>query len=285
MLYPFQSISYWGRLITEELPFIGFNLVLDQFSSLVADATVGEWLFDGFPEGILQWLDEQKEALPPEYAYLADLIPFDKFAWFYGRNGSADYDGRFEMNTGKNDINTLGVLKTWNGKANVSGLRGECAKIKGTTGELWPPFDTKEPGDATFFVSDFCRSLTLKYDGKFDKHGLKGRRWIGDDRVFDNGEKYEEAACWCGAETDEECPDVKAGVYNASKCSFGAPAFASYPHFYLADPFYLKDLTGLEPNYEKHETYIALEPTAGIPLEVRARIQINLWMRPEERLE
>lgn len=247
-------------------------------------STVGEWLFDGYPEGLLEWLEEVKEELPPEYEFLGDLIPFHKFAWFYDRNASAAYDGRFEMYTGKNDINELGVLKSWNGKDEVAGLRGECKKIKGGTGELWPPFSKKNTPDATFFVTDFCRSLTLTNDGSYEKWGIKGQKFIGDDRVFDNGDKYEEAFCWCGAETDAECPDVKPGVFNASRCSFGAPAFVSYPHFYLADPYYLEGLEGLEPVREKHETYLVVEPTAGIPMEVKARIQINLWMRNEPNL-
>lgn len=249
---------------------------------MISDATVNEWLFDGYKEGLLNWIDEfVREEVPPEFEFLLDLVPFDRFAWFYERNASAAYDGRFVMNTGNSDINKLGVLKSWNGKDEVAGLRGECAKVQGTTGELWPPFPIKDTPDATLFVTDFCRTLTLRHEGEFNKFNLKGRKWVGDDRVFDNGDKYEEAACWCGAKNETECPDVKPGVYNASRCSFGAPAFASFPHFYLADPSYLVNLTGLEPNQEKHETYLALEPTAGIPLEVRARIQINLLMRNE----
>lgn len=271
-------------MIEEDLALEALELVLDQKSSLISNASVGEWMFDGIREGLLTWLNEEKENLPPEYEELGDLIPFDKFAWFYERNGSATYDGRFEMLTGKNDINELGLLKTWNGKTEVGGLRGECAKIKGTTGELWPPFDTKNPGDATLFITDFCRTLTLKHDGKFNKHGLKGFKWIGDDRVFDNGVKYEEAACWCGAQNITHCPDLRPGVYNASRCSFGSPAFVSFPHFYLADPYYREHLDGMKPDRAKHETYIALEPTAGIPLEVRARIQINFLLRNEPRL-
>ena len=31
-------------------------------------------------------------------------IPFDRFGWFYDRNGSETYDGLFEMFTGEDDI-------------------------------------------------------------------------------------------------------------------------------------------------------------------------------------
>ena len=34
----------------------------------------------------------------------SDNIPFDRFGWFYDRNGSESYDGVFEMFTGEDDI-------------------------------------------------------------------------------------------------------------------------------------------------------------------------------------
>lgn len=252
-------------------------------TEMFTTATVREWLFDGFQDGILDWAHELVEEgeLPPGIPE----IPYEKFGWFALRNGSSSFDGRLNIFTGKDDINKLGLFKTWNGKDKLGHMSGECDKVQGTTGELWPPFDTKAKGkpDAKMFITDVCRSLTLKYDSKFEKHGIKGWKWIGDDSLFDNGQKYPENACYCMAD-EKECSNIKPGIFNASKCQFGAPAFVSFPHFYLADESYLEGIEGLSPDKEKHELFVALEPEIGIPLEVRARLQINLFMRNEPLL-
>lgn len=259
------------------------DALLNQMTEMFTTATVGEWLFDGFQDGILDWFQELIEAgeVPPGFPE----IPFKKFGWFALRNGSAEYDGRFEIYTGKDDIKKLGIFKTWNGKETLGTMKGECDKIKGTTGELWPPFDTKSKNkpDATMFIPDVCRSLTLKYDSKIERHDIKGWKWVGDDSMFDNGHIYPENECFCQADK-KECPNIKPGIFNVSKCQFGAPAFASFPHFYLADESYLKNIDGLSPNKTKHEMYVALEPEIGLPLEIRARLQINLFVRNEPML-
>lgn len=46
----------------------------------------------------------------------------------------------------------------------------------------------------------------------------------------------------------------------------GAPAFASFPHFYLGDPSLLENIEGLKPDPEKHNSYIDIHPTLGMPL-------------------
>lgn len=256
------------------------DALLMQMGDMFTTATVNEWLFEGFQDGVLDWLLDliASGELPPSLPI--PEIPYDKFGWFAKRNGSALFDGRFNMFTGKDDIKKLGLLKTWNGKEELGVMTGECDKIKGTTGELWPPFDKKKKTDATMFIPDVCRTLTLKYESELKKHGIKGWKWIGDDSLFDNGHKYPETACFCTAD-EEECPNIKSGIFNASQCQYGAPAFASFPHFYLADESFLAGIEGLSPEKEKHEMYVALEPEIGLPLEIRARLQINLFMRNE----
>lgn len=65
-----------------------------------------------------------------------------------------------------------------------------------------------------------------------------------------------------------------------SDCRYGAPIFASFPHFYLANASYLNAVTGLSPNQSKHEFAISLEPITGIPLDVDAKLQINTLIQP-----
>lgn len=75
------------------------------------------------------------------------------------------------------------------------------------------------------------------------------------------------------------------GLLNASACKFNAPAYVSFPHFYLADPELMEPFhpdSDLWPNRKQHESYISLMPAPGIPLDVAIRMQINFLTRPLE---
>lgn len=42
----------------------------------------------------------------------------------------------------------------------------------------------------------------------------------------------------------------------------GAPVFISNPHFYQSDPKFLREVEGLEPKKELHETYFKIQPVS-----------------------
>lgn len=89
-----------------------------------------------------------------------------------------------------------------------------------------------------------------------------------------SGTLYPENTCFCGG----QC--VPSGVMNVSSCRFGTPIFMSFPHFYQADPFYVNQVEGLNPNKDEHEFYMILEPKTGLALEVAARFQVNMLVEP-----
>lgn len=259
-----RYLPKWEREIANDL-FLGMTC------DLTKTARVKELLFDGYNDTILTLLNAIKKKFPS----LNINIPFSKFGWFYERNGSAMHDGRMNIRTGKDNIFDVGYLQSWNHKNHTKFFRGQCGNVVGTTGELWPPIkDNLTHDDITMFIVDICRSLTLKYETNMKKYDVHGIKWTGDESMLDGND------CWCLA---DKCPDsiLKRGVFNASTCQFGSPAFMSYPHFYLADKSYRENVAGMSPNKSKHEMYIALEPKSGIPLEIRARLQINLLLTPE----
>ncbi len=145
----------------------------------------------------------------------------------------------------------------------------------GTTGRIWPTNINSED-DITVFPPDICRSISLAPTAE-NFTSWQRSKWIGDERVFDNGDTYPSNLCFC---TGSECPDLKAGVMNITDCQHGMPAFISYPHFYLADPSYADAVDGLDPAKEKHEFSITLDPTHGTPLELNARLQMNMLLQP-----
>ncbi|XP_078051658.1 scavenger receptor class B member 1-like [Augochlora pura] len=69
---------------------------------------------------------------------------------------------------------------------------------------------------------------------------------------------------------------------NVSSCRYGAPVFASLPHFNRADSSLRDKVIGLNPDDEKHDFAITLEPTTGIPLKVQARLQVNVLLEPSK---
>lgn len=265
----FQAVAYNVRnaLMLEKK---ALNLVLrPPLASLTVKKTVRELLFDGYDDKILDVLQYLK--------FLKFKIPFKKFGWFVERNNSATYDGRFEMYTGQKNFTHMGEMTAWNYSNKTNYYSGECKKVRGTSGELWPT-NMNETGDITFFIPDVCHSLTLTYDKPFSLFGITGSKWVADARVFDNGKKYPKNSCYCTGERSS-CPDVLSGVQNVSDCRFGAPVFASFPHYYLADPAYVNAVDGLSPNRSLHEFSLSLEPKTGIPLRVDAKLQINILLQ------
>lgn len=99
------------------------------------------------------------------------------------------------------------------------------------------------------------RSVKLTYTNTSTFQGLTGRKYIGDGMMLDNGENEPSRKCYC---PNGDCGP--SGTLNISTCKFGAPAFVSMPHFYLADPSYTKNITGMDPDQSKHELSILIEP-------------------------
>ncbi|KAJ8898075.1 hypothetical protein PR048_003435 [Dryococelus australis] len=98
------------------------------------------------------------------------------------------------------------------------------------------------------------RSIWFDYAEDAEVDGLPAYRYSGGASIVDNGTLDSGNECYCGG----RC--VPAGVLNVSSCRFGSPAFVSYPHFYLADPYYLDQVDGLHPQADKHRFDITIEP-------------------------
>lgn len=255
---------------------MAINFIINKHNSkLFIIKTVRELLFDGYEDSLLTFIKKINST--------AFDVPFDQFGWFVDRNGSSKFDGRFNMYTGRNNIKTLAMLTSWNGHSSVSFYKNGCGMFNGTTGELWP-LHLELNETISVFVPDICRSIPLMYHDEPNFYSIKSKRWIGDSRVFDNGNNYPDTSCFCTNQI-ENCPDLDVGVMNLSDCHYGAPAFVSFPHFYLANESYLNALDGLHPNRDEHEFSIALESTTGIAMDANGRLQINILIQPLKYIE
>lgn len=190
------------------------------------------------------------------------------------RNGSYLRDGLFNMATGEDDISQIGVLHNWNYKDHTDFYEGSCNAVVGSSGEFWPPKRTKQDV-VGLFSPDLCRSVpqlavgsprltsvvcyrfvNFYYENEVEMLGMKAYKYKSGRQLVDNGTLDEANSCFCGG----DC--VRSGVLNVSSCRLGAPAFVSYPHFYLADEYYRDSVVGMTPSEDKHDIYIVMEPVS-----------------------
>ncbi|CAH2108670.1 unnamed protein product [Euphydryas editha] len=234
-------------------------------TNIFLKANVSSWLFDGVQDPILD-LVGQIPGLPY-------TIPFDRFGWFYKRNGSIEADGIFVTNTGSDNFRELGNIERWQ-NSNRTVYRDQCGELKGTTGELWA-LEKNQP-EINIFAADLCTHMSLAYSGEVMIRGLRGMEFAANDSLFDNGHKYSNMACFCDEARDENC--LPSGALNVSSCKYGAPAFVTRPHFLGMDPYYPSKIQGLTPN-EKHNFKMSIEPIIGMPLAISAQLQANALVR------
>ncbi|XP_073972729.1 protein peste-like isoform X2 [Rhodnius prolixus] len=255
----------WSRLMTSPLSIA----MIQTGQKIYIQKKVGDLLFFGYKDPLLDIAD----SLPK---FIGVDIPFDKFGWFYKRNESSDFEGVFNMNTGVNDIYQLGRLHNWNYYNFTNFYDEPCDMVNGSAGELFPPNQTKEKA-IEFYSADLCRSLKLTFKEEEVIHGITGYKYTGNEYTFDNGTLDPSNECFCNGACSP------AGVLNVTSCRYGAPGFVSFPHFYLADKFYLDQVEGMRPDAAKHTLFITLQPETGIPLDVAARFQINILLSPIEK--
>ncbi|KAL1376210.1 hypothetical protein pipiens_017029, partial [Culex pipiens pipiens] len=224
--------------------------------------TAGELLFDGYEDNMV---------LMGKQLFDASEVPFDRVGWFYTRNNSADLIGHYNVHTGVDDIFKIGSMAEWNYKPRTDFFAGHCGMLNGSAGEFYPPGLTKDV-PIQLFTPDMCRSLPLDFEQEEEVAGIRGYKYAGGPRTVDNGTQFPETACFSAGEI------VPSGVLNISSCRFGTPVFMSFPHFYGADEYYLNQVEGLNPDKSKHQLYMTMEPTMGIPLDVAARFQLNIML-------
>jgi hypothetical protein len=212
--------------------------------------TVREVLFDGYDDPLLKIVQTAPSLFGTE-------VHGDKVAWFFNRNGSYHFDGVLNTETGVEDMKMLGIVRNWNYKEKTDFFEGECSKVTGSVGDIFPPVEAK--GDKLeMFIPDFCKSLKLDYSEEEDILGIPAYRYEASHTLLDNGTVEPKNHCNCGG----EC--LPSGVFNISACRYGIPAFISYPHFYKGDPYYLRQVKGLDPASNRHRFDITIEPVSSL---------------------
>ncbi|XP_075974431.1 protein peste-like isoform X2 [Anticarsia gemmatalis] len=254
---------YWGFLQQK-----GLSMGLSMFNQKIAVSKLAkELLFEGYADPLL----DLAKSLPPSTT--GGAPPVDRFGWFYERNNSLETDGYMEVSTGQLAGTLPGQILRWNYEDHLPYYEGECSKLSGSAGEFMPR-NLTEDSVLTMFVPDLCRTVNMDYVDSGEIDGLMYHKYAVSQRSFDNSTLSPSNTCFCNG----EC--AWSGVMNVSACRFNSPAFLSLPHFLHGDPQLREAVEGMEPNPEEHSFYFAVEPKLGVPLDVSARFQLNIYMEP-----
>ncbi|KAJ8971475.1 hypothetical protein NQ314_000683 [Rhamnusium bicolor] len=228
----------------------GLSVTLQSMVNSVAlTRAVGQVLFDGYEDHLLN--------LAVKMPFLAEknFPKMDKFGWFYGRNESADFEGTFNMDTGV--TGQVGELHRWRYEDHISYYPGKCGSLEGVSAGEFFPSNLKKESIIKFFSPDLCRFMELEFEEEVLINGIVGYKYSAGEKFLDNGTKILENQCFC----DGDC--MPSGAVNISSCRYGSPAFVSLPHFYKADPYYLQNIEGLEPDAQKSSFFMIFEPVSN----------------------
>eukprot|EP00095_Tigriopus_kingsejongensis_P012252 maker-scaffold472_size162276-snap-gene-0.29 protein:Tk12252 transcript:maker-scaffold472_size162276-snap-gene-0.29-mRNA-1 annotation:"hypothetical protein DAPPUDRAFT_303163" len=241
----------------------GLSSTFDNIGSqLFIKKTVRELLFEGYEDTLLalaDWFGQESS------------IPLDRFGWFYKRNGTTWADGTFNMYTGERDIAEMGKINHWNYE-NRTQFDDECGRIHGSAGGFYPPGEARK--SLLLFSHEACRTLSFNFKGKQSIENVPGLMYKLDETTFANETVYPPNYCFHN--------NLPSGVQNSTQCKQDSPAYISFPHFYQADPFFQSQFQdgSIQPDGDRHESRIVLEPLTGIPMEVLIRLQINVRIDP-----
>ncbi|XP_035232848.1 lysosome membrane protein 2-like [Stegodyphus dumicola] len=227
--------------------------------TLIIKKTVAELAFKGYEDSIIKY-----------GKYVKRNIPYKKgiFSWLYGKN--ATDEGLFTVFTGESDHKKMNLIKEWNGSKKLTFWKDDtCNMMNGTNAEVGPAL-TENQNSYTFFQPLICRSLTFNYTRDVNHKTIFCRRFESSTETLASSTINPDNWCF---ETD---PDLKSGSQDLSPCQFGAPVVLTFPHFYLSDPSYLQNVSGLSPDKEKHGSHIDVAPVIGVSVDLCLRFQVNL---------
>ncbi|XP_054846550.1 lysosome membrane protein 2 isoform X2 [Eublepharis macularius] len=222
--------------------------------------TVHEWLW-GYDDKFLSTMHKFRPGIDPQ------------FGFFNKMNGTDD--GEYVVLSGEENYKDFTRIVEWRGKETLDWWTSNTSNmINGTDGSSFHPLI--EPEETIYiFASDFCRSLYLTYEKYVTVKGIPAYRFVPPTSFYTSGSINKNNAGFCVPAGN--CPG--SGILNISTCMQGAPILLSPPHFYQSDEQYVKDIDGMHPKKEDHETFLDINPLTGFLVRACKRLQINVYVR------
>lgn len=139
--------------------------------------TASEWLFEGFDDPLIN--------IAASNPLLNDIPKYaDKFGWFYKKNNTDFMLGDFNINTGADDIQKIGLIRQWNNVSRTNFFEGECAELSGSGGDFFTPNITKDQ-ILQLFSPEMCRSVPMEFDEEVTINGIETLKFSGGDKAVD----------------------------------------------------------------------------------------------------
>ncbi|KAJ2943382.1 hypothetical protein O0L34_g12193 [Tuta absoluta] len=161
-------------------------------------------------------------------------------------------------------------IETFRGQPQIPGYDPEqCPdRITGSTeGVMYHQHITKED-ILLYWRKTVCKLMPLYYDSEMVMESIPVWRYNLSETVFERVKN--------GTDCYDTIPSLPSGLSDGSKCYYDFPMVISYPHFYTGSPTKDKYVLGLEPDRDKHNSYVIVEPLTGTPFRSMARMQSNL---------
>ncbi|XP_072948493.1 lysosome membrane protein 2-like [Epargyreus clarus] len=213
--------------------------------------------------------------LAKPFLSLQGKLNFEKFGLLVTKNGTVS--DVLTINTGENNMNKMNIIQKFNGHEHLSFWGNpECNSIESTDGSIFPPALLDKNTTLYVLYANLCRRVPFMYNKEVEEDGIKLLRYQMPKDVFDSPKYNTANQCYCEIDS-ATCPP--SGIVNVTACAMGAPALASFPHFYRADPMLRVNITGMDPKPTLHESYIDVHPTLGLALSGRSSLQINIQVK------
>lgn len=273
---PELSVDKNLRIITPNIPLLTLstqskhlNSILSRTISLLLTAAKYKPFISLTADELVFGYDDTLVSLAHRF-YPRNKRPMNKMGLLNGRNGTLTEVSTINTGLGENGMHKFGYLDRLNGLDRLPFWNeNPCNNISASEGSFFPPRDITKSDIVYVYDKDLCRIMPLKYAEPVVKDGIDADLYLLPRDVFGGENKDNE----CYNEANYKAED---GLQNISPCQYGAPVFISNPHFYNSDPKFLKEVEGLNPQKELHETYFKIQPKLGVPVEGKVRVQLNL---------
>ena len=179
----------------------------------------------------------------------------NKFGLIHAINNSRL--GPYEMWTGQDDHKKFNTFKSWKGKTVLNHWDDpECNEFRGVEGVNFGTYLNKKD-KLYIFVPDLGRSLYATYKKFSFAKAIPS--WRYELRtLFQSPDKNPENKCYCNTPNDYAMCD---GIFDLGPCQFWLPIAISFPHLLYASDKIQSGVEGLNPDIEKHDAYIDVNPT------------------------
>ncbi|XP_066489173.1 platelet glycoprotein 4 [Tiliqua scincoides] len=191
-------------------------------------------------------------------------------------------DGLYTVYTGKDDSGKTAIIESYKNKSTLGFWPSYCDMVNGTDGSSFPPF-VKKDTTLQFFSSDICRSIYGNFDSEQSVKEIPLYRFIVPSAAFASPLVTPGNICFCtNKELSQNC--TLAGALDISSCKEGKPVVITLPHFLYASEEIAQGVEGLYPKLKEHMTFLDVEPTTGFTLHFAKRLQINLLVKPSQKI-